>query len=45
MELVSLSQEDLEILIYIMSDVWITPELRRFKNEILDGLETKDHHE
>ena len=45
MELVFLSQEDLEILIYMTSDVWITPELKRFKNEILDGLETKDHNE
>jgi hypothetical protein len=42
-KLVPLSQEDLEILIYMMSDVWITPELKRFKNEILDGLEEKDH--
>jgi hypothetical protein len=41
MVLVSLSQEDLEILIYMMSDVWITPELKRFKNEILEGLETQ----
>ena len=40
-ELVLLSQEDLEILIYMMSDIWITPDLRRFKNEILDGLENK----
>ena len=44
-ELVPLSQEDLEILIYMMSDIWITPELRRFKNEILDGLETRKDYE
>jgi hypothetical protein len=40
-ELVPLSQEDLEILIFMMSDIWITPELKRFKNKILDGLENK----
>jgi hypothetical protein len=33
-----LSREDLEILIYMGSDVWITPELKRFKNEILEKL-------
>ena len=44
-DLVFLSQEDLEILIYMTGDVWITPELKRFKNEILDRLQTEDHRE
>jgi len=44
-KLVSLSQEDLEILIYMMSDIWITPELKRFKSEIIDGLNAKDYNE
>jgi len=35
-EFIFLSQEDKELLIYTMSDVWITPELKRFKREILD---------
>jgi hypothetical protein len=43
MELVFLSREDLEILIYMTSDVWITPELKRFKNGILNGLKAEDH--
>lgn len=41
-KLLPLSQEDLDILIYTTSDIWITPELRRFKNGILDGLEKKE---
>jgi len=35
-----LSREDLEILIYMTSDVWITPELKRFKNDLLEKAET-----
>jgi len=35
-EIVFLSRTDLDILIYMTSDVWITPELKRFKNEILE---------
>lgn len=35
-EIVFLSRTDLEMLIYMTSDVWITPELKRFKNEILE---------
>ncbi len=34
-----LSREDLEILIYMTSDVWITPELKRFKNDLLEKAE------
>ena len=34
-EIVMLSRTDLEILIYMTSDAWITPELKRFKKEIL----------
>lgn len=35
-EIVFLSVTDMEILIYLTSDIWITPELKRFKNEILN---------
>jgi hypothetical protein len=35
-EFIFLSQEDKELLIYTTSDIWITPELKRFKKEILD---------
>jgi len=34
-EIVFLSQADKEILIYMSSDVWITPELKRFKYDLL----------
>jgi hypothetical protein len=37
-DLVLLSEEDLEVLIYMTSDVWITPEVIRFKNMILGRL-------
>lgn len=35
-EIVMLSRTDLEILIYMTSDAWITPELKRFKKDILE---------
>jgi len=38
-----LSQADLDILIYMNSDIWITPEIKRFKNEILIRLGEIDH--
>jgi hypothetical protein len=34
--IVFLSRRDKDVLIYMTSDVWITPELKRFKNEILE---------
>lgn len=34
-EIMMLSRTDLEILIYMTSDVWTTPDLKRFKKEIL----------
>ena len=37
-KIVFLSQEDKEVLIYMYSDVWITPELKRFKNDLLERL-------
>jgi len=37
-KIVFLSQEDKEFLIYMCSDVWITPELKRFKNDLLERL-------
>jgi len=36
-----LSREDLDTLIYMSSDVWITPELKRFKNELLEKAQVK----
>jgi len=37
-KIVFLSQEDKNILIYMSSDAWITPELKRFKNSLLEKL-------
>ncbi len=34
--LVFLSQTDKDILIYMNTDAWITPEVKRFKNELLE---------
>lgn len=39
--IVFLSQDDLEILIYMSSDVWITPELKRFKNDLLEKAQAR----
>ena len=35
-KIVFLSQRDKDFLIYMSSDVWITPELKRFKNDLLE---------
>ena len=35
-EIVFLSQNDKDFLIYMNTDIWITPELKRFKNELLE---------
>jgi len=35
-KLVFLSQADKDFLIYMSTDAWITPEVKRFKNELLD---------
>ena len=35
-KLVFLTQSDKDFLIYMTTDAWITPELKRFKNELLD---------
>jgi len=35
-KIVFLSQSDKDILIYMSSDVWITPELKRFKDDLLE---------
>jgi hypothetical protein len=41
-KIVFLSQADKEILIYMNTDVWITPELKRFKNDLLERVREKD---
>ena len=41
-EIIFLSKDDLDMLIYMTSDVWITPEIKRFKKEILEGLDNCD---
>ena len=41
-EIIFLSKDDLDMLIYMTSDVWITPEIKKFKNEILEGLNNSD---
>jgi hypothetical protein len=41
-KIVFLSQDDMDVLIYMNSDVWITPELKRFKNELLEKAQVRD---
>ena len=41
-KIVFLSQRDKDFLIYMSSDVWITPELKRFKSEILERVNGKE---
>jgi len=35
-KIVFLTQSDKDYLIYMCTDAWITPEVKRFKNELLD---------
>ena len=35
-KLVFLTQSDKDFLIYMSNDVWITPEVKRFKNDLLE---------
>ena len=37
-KLVFLTQSDKDFLIYMSTDAWITPEVKRFKNELLDRI-------
>lgn len=41
-KLVFLSQADKEFLIYMTSDIWITPEVKQFKNDLLERAKLKD---
>lgn len=41
-EIVFLSQDDKDFLIYMSSDVWITPEVKRFKNDLLEKVWAKN---
>jgi hypothetical protein len=41
-EIAFLSRTDLELLIYTTSDIWITPELKRFKREILEKVRLRN---
>jgi len=43
-EIVFLSQDDKDFLIYMSSDVWITPEVKRFKNDLLKEVWAKSNH-
>lgn len=40
--IVFLSQADKDYLIYMTSDIWITPEVRQFKNDLLERVKLKD---
>lgn len=35
-KIVFLTQSDKDFLIYMSTDAWITPELKRFKNDLMD---------
>ncbi len=37
-KLVFLTQSDKDFLIYMSTDAWITPEVKRFKNELLNRI-------
>ena len=41
-KLVFLSRDDKDFLIYMNTDIWITPELKRFKNDLLERAQLKD---
>jgi hypothetical protein len=41
-KIVFLSQDDKDVLIYMNNDIWITPELKRFKNELLEKAQVRD---
>ena len=41
-KIVFLSQKDKEVLIYMTGDIWITPELKRFKQDLLDQVQESD---
>lgn len=38
-KIVFLSQEDKDFLIYMYSDAWITPEIKRFKDSLLERVQ------
>jgi hypothetical protein len=42
-KIVFLSQDDKEFLIYMTSDVWITPETKRFKNDLLERAQVRSN--
>jgi hypothetical protein len=42
-KIVFLSQDDLDFLIYMSSDVWITPEVKRFKHDLLENVWSKSN--
>lgn len=40
-KLVFLTQNDKDFLIYMSTDAWITPEVKRFKNDLLERVQEK----
>ena len=40
-KIVFLSQKDKDVLIYMYSDAWITPEIKRFKNSLLERVQAE----
>jgi len=42
-KLVFLSQADKDFLIYMTSDIWITPEVKQFKNDLLERAKLRDY--
>lgn len=41
-KMVFLTQEDKDFLIYMYNDIWITPEVKRFKNDLLEKAWSQD---
>jgi hypothetical protein len=40
--IVFLSRTDMELLVYTTSDIWITPELKKYKREILERVRLRN---
>lgn len=40
-KIIFLSKEDKEYLIYMTNDIWITPEVKRFKESLLEKVQSR----
>ena len=40
-KIIFLSKEDKDFLIYMTNDIWITPEVKRFKDSLLEKVQSR----